>query len=86
MVEDWQQWAAPGAAWVLTYLIHSTLLIALVWLISRRLDGRPTALDALWKTAMVGGLLTATLQTAAGVSPVGGQLDSVDQHGVDRAA
>ena len=75
MVEDWQQWAAPGAAWVLTYLIHSTLLIALVWLISRRLDGRPTALDALWKTALVGGLLTATLQTAAGVSPVGGQLD-----------
>jgi beta-lactamase regulating signal transducer with metallopeptidase domain len=75
MVEDWQQWAAPGAAWVLTYLIHSTLLIALVWLISRRLDGRPAALDRLWKTALVGGLLTATLQTAADVSPVGGQLD-----------
>ncbi|HKE14250.1 MAG TPA: M56 family metallopeptidase, partial [Kofleriaceae bacterium] len=75
MVEDWQQWVAPGAAWVLTYLIHSTLLIAAIWLISRRLEGRPAALDALWKTALVGGLLTATLQTAAGVSPIGGRLD-----------
>jgi BlaR1 peptidase M56 len=75
MVEDWQQWVAPGAAWVLTYLIHSTLLIAAVWLISRRLEGRPSALDALWKTALVGGLVTATLQTAAGVSPLGGRLD-----------
>jgi hypothetical protein len=75
MGEDWQQWAVSGAAWLLTYLIHSTLLIAAVWLISRRLDGRPAALDALWKTALVGGLLTATLQTGAGVSPWGGRLD-----------
>jgi len=72
--EDWQQWAVPGAAWLLTYLIHSTVLIASVWLISRRLDGRPAALEALWKTALVGGLVTASLQTAAGLSPWGGRL------------
>src|SRR5262245_6775801 len=75
MVEGWQEWAVSGAAWLLTYLIHSTLLIAAVWLIARRLERRPAALDALWKTALVGGLVTATLQTAAGVSPWGGRLD-----------
>jgi hypothetical protein len=81
MVEAWQEWAVPATAWLLTYLMHSTLLIAAVWLTSRRLDHRPAALDALWKTALVGGLVTATLQTASGVSPWGGRLDLVARAG-----
>jgi len=61
-------------AWSLTYLVHSTLLIGAVWLISRRLADRPLALDRLWKLALVGGVVTATVQTAAGLSPAAVQL------------
>jgi beta-lactamase regulating signal transducer with metallopeptidase domain len=57
-------------AWLLTYLVHSTLLVGAVWLISRRLVDRPLALDRLWKLALLGGLVTATVQTAASLSPV----------------
>src|SRR5262245_38766299 len=63
-------------AWSLTYLVHSTLLIGAVWLISRRLADRPLALDRLWKLALVGGVITATVQTAAGLSPAALQLGS----------
>ena len=74
MMEVLSGWATPVAAWLLTYIVHSTILIALAYLVARRLDGRPAALDRLWKIALVGGVLTATLQTAAGVSPWGGRL------------
>ncbi len=63
-------------AWSLTYLVHSTLLIGAVWLISRRLADRPLALDRLWKLALVGGVVTASVQTAAGLSPAHLQLGS----------
>ena len=48
-------------AWGLTYLVHSTLLIGAVWLIARRLADRPLALDRLWKLALVGGVVTASI-------------------------
>jgi hypothetical protein len=61
-------------AFSLTYLVHSTLLIAAVWLLSRRLADRPLALDRLWKLALIGGVVTASVQTAAGLSPAALQL------------
>ncbi|MCA9689871.1 MAG: hypothetical protein KC636_09690 [Myxococcales bacterium] len=48
------------AAWLFTYGIHSTLLLAAAALLAGRLS-LPSR-EALWKTALVGGLLTATLQ------------------------
>jgi HEAT repeat protein/beta-lactamase regulating signal transducer with metallopeptidase domain len=59
-------------AWLLTYAVHSTLLIGAVWLLVRR--GIITShhlQDTFWKAALVGGLLTATAQTALGIRPVG---------------
>ena len=64
------------AAWLLTYGIHSTLLFALAAAVSRFLP-LPSR-EALWKTALVGGLLTATLQSALAWQPVGGSW-SVEQ-------
>lgn len=59
-------------AWLLTYAVHSTLLIGAVWLLVRR--GVITShhlQDTFWKAALVGGLLTATAQTALGIRPLG---------------
>jgi len=67
------------AAWVLTYLIHSTLIIGLVALCAPLLRRRPDVLSPLWKVALVGGLITATVQLFAGVGPSLGALSTETQ-------
>jgi beta-lactamase regulating signal transducer with metallopeptidase domain len=61
-------------AWLLTYLLHSTLLLGLAWLVARPL-GRWSAAaeEAVWKLALVGALFTASLQLAAGFEPAAGR-------------
>lgn len=65
---------APAAdalmAWLITYGVHSTLLLAAAALLAPRLP-LPSR-EALWKTALVGGILTATLQMGLGLQPVAG--------------
>jgi beta-lactamase regulating signal transducer with metallopeptidase domain len=51
------------AAWLLTYCVHSTILICSVWIASRMIRSAVTR-DFLWKLALAGGLVTATLQLA----------------------
>jgi hypothetical protein len=59
-------------AWLLTYAVHSTLLIGAVWLLVRRgVIASHHLQDTFWKAALVGGLLTATAQTALGIRPAG---------------
>ncbi|TDI28901.1 MAG: hypothetical protein E2P03_10725 [Acidobacteria bacterium] len=60
-------------AWLLTYAVHSTLLGAGVWMATTLLRGHALR-EILWKTALVGGLLTTTLQVGLGVEPLGGRL------------
>jgi beta-lactamase regulating signal transducer with metallopeptidase domain len=70
--------ASTATAWLLTYALHSTLLLGIAWLVSRRMAGRsPLAEEAVWRAAMVGALMTASLQVAGGWEPLGGswQLD-----------
>ena len=55
----------PLAIWLLNHALHSTLLILLAWGIAARL--RSAALRGLvWRVAIVGGLLTATVGGLAG--------------------
>ncbi|HEX8454134.1 MAG TPA: M56 family metallopeptidase [Longimicrobium sp.] len=55
--------------WLLTYAIHSTLLLGGACLLARgRLVGERGA-DLLWKMALVGGLATATVQSVVDVGP-----------------
>lgn len=63
-------------AWLLTYAVHSTvLLLAAWWLVSvRRLRWSPAAQHAIWSTAMVAGIVTATVQVASPTPSVGGAL------------
>lgn len=63
------------AAWLLTYLVHSTLLLGAAALLSGRLVRGEEWKETLWKAALVGGLLTATVQAASGYRLSGGQLE-----------
>ena len=57
---------ADALAWLLTYALHSTLLLGGAWLLTARGIVRSHHVkDLLWKTALVGGIATATVQLAA---------------------
>lgn len=52
-------------AWLCTYLVHSTLLLGGVALLDRiRCVKSTTALEFLWRVAIVGGLMTTTFQVS----------------------
>jgi beta-lactamase regulating signal transducer with metallopeptidase domain len=54
-------------AWTLTYLLHSTVLLAAAGLVSRALGLRRIALqEVLWRAALLGGIATSALQVGAG--------------------
>ncbi len=68
-------WAQPVTAWMLTYLLHSTLLLGGAWLLGRLLGERRLALqETAWKVALVGGVLTASLQLGLALEPWAGQV------------
>jgi len=48
-------------AWLLTYALHSTLLLAAVWLVARWLRSARVR-ELLWRTALFGALASATVQ------------------------
>jgi HEAT repeat protein/beta-lactamase regulating signal transducer with metallopeptidase domain len=58
-------------AWLLTYLIHSTALLALAWSLTRVRHWSPGGTDLIWKTALVGGLVTASVQLRLELRPAG---------------
>lgn len=59
------------ASWLLTYLLHSLGWLGLAWALDglSRLHRSPRLRSLLWTTAVAGGLLTASVQTAAGPGP-----------------
>jgi ankyrin repeat protein/Zn-dependent protease with chaperone function len=61
------------AAWLLTYLAHSTVALGGAWLLDRRLR-RPADRDALWKVALVAALLTSGAPALLGYSPLAGRV------------
>jgi len=60
-------------AWLLTYALHSTLLLGAAWLVNSRGWIRSVRVkEILWRTALLGGLFSASVQTAMEVEPFGG--------------
>ncbi|NOT09335.1 MAG: hypothetical protein HOP28_14155 [Gemmatimonadales bacterium] len=57
--------------WLLTYLVHSTVLLGVAWLGARHLASH-RAREVLWKTAMFGGFITATGQLVLQRTPLAG--------------
>ncbi len=66
------QMGPAAASWLLTYAVHSTLLLGGVALATRYVVQSHTIRDTLWKTALLGGLVTTSLQVGLGVVPLGG--------------
>ena len=65
----WMRLAEVTAAWLATYWLHSTLLLGGAWLVSGLLRGRRPAVEEwLWRTALVGAILTASLHEV-GIGP-----------------
>lgn len=60
-------------AWLLTYLVHSTVLLGSAWVVTRLIRSNAYK-EALWKCALVGGLVSATLQLGLGFEPLGGRM------------
>lgn len=61
--------------WILTYALHSTVLIVFVWALLKLFPKVPLRLqESLWRVALFGGLATATVALMADVEPLGGRL------------
>ena len=63
--------AAGVLAWLMSYAIHSTILLAGAWAFTRFRSVQPVTADIIWKSALLGGIFTATLQTQFDVRPAG---------------
>lgn len=62
-------------SWLLTYLLHSTILVGGALLVVRALGDRRLALqEGVLRAALVGGLATASLQVGLGLAPLAGTL------------
>jgi len=59
--------------WLLTYAVHSTMLLVLAWLAASRTDSHRVR-ETLWKTALFGAFLTASGQSLLRVSPLAGRM------------
>lgn len=67
------QLLAGVADWLLTYIIHSTLLLGAAALVTAKIIRTNAWRETIWKTALVGGILTTTLQLGLGFQPVTGE-------------
>ncbi|MGH9261468.1 MAG: hypothetical protein ACRD08_16505, partial [Acidimicrobiales bacterium] len=57
-------------AWLATYALHSTLLLGAVALLTSIIVTRDAWRDTLWKAALLGALLTTTIQVASHRRPL----------------
>lgn len=64
---------APLVAWLLTYAVHSTILLGGAALLSTRIRGHGIR-EMLWKTALFGGFVTATVQSTLRIAPLSGRM------------
>jgi beta-lactamase regulating signal transducer with metallopeptidase domain len=62
-----------AAAWLLTYAVHSTVILLIAWAATSVPNVTDTVREVIWKFALVGGLVTASVQTAVAREPLGGQ-------------
>ena len=63
--------SSTALAWLLTYAIHSSVLLSLAWVLVRVRRWSPAASELLWKSALIGGILTASAQLRFDVRPAG---------------
>jgi len=60
--------------WLVTFAVHSTVLLGSAWLLASRLGrGAHRDEERWWKVALIAGILTASGQTALGIRPLTGE-------------
>ena len=69
---------AALVSWLLTYAIHSTILLLAAAVIAWRFSDQHAWLDLVWKAALIGPLVSATLQPGIAVAPLGGPWSIAD--------
>jgi len=55
-------------SWLVTYALHSTLFLGTAWLVTSRISFGAQARETMWKMALVGGVVTASLPA---IGPLG---------------
>jgi len=65
--------SAAVLSWLLTYAIHSTILLGAAVVVATRFADEHAWLDLVWKTALLGPLVTASVQVGSNVIPLGGR-------------
>lgn len=63
--------SSNALAWLLTYAIHSSILLSLAWLLVRARRWSPGGAELLWKSAMLGAIVTASAQLSLDLRPAG---------------
>ncbi len=63
--------ASSALAWLLTYAVHSTVLLGMAWIVLRLRRADHATAEVLWKVAMIGAVLTASAQTLLEIRPAG---------------
>lgn len=67
--------AIGTVTWLVTFAVHSTVLLGSAWLLASRLGrGAHRDEERWWKIAMLAGILTTSGQTALGIRPFTGEL------------
>lgn len=61
-------------AWLLSYLLHSTLLLVAAWIVTRLSSLTLASQELVWRCALLGGVLTASLPALTGHEPLAGSL------------
>lgn len=59
--------------WLLTYAVHSTILLGAAVILTMRLIRSDAWRETLWRAALIGGMLTSTLQLGMGMRPLTGE-------------
>ena len=71
--DDVQASVLPVLAWLMTYTVHSTLLLGGAALVAWRFSDEHWWLARLWKAAMLGAIVTTSLQMATEREPLTGR-------------
>jgi len=73
-IADLARSATPALlGWLMSYGIHSTILLGAAWVLSSRARSQAVR-EALWKTALFGGFVTASAQAVFQVNPLAGRV------------
>ena len=58
---SWLVGVALLRGWLLTYLLHSTIVLGGAWIVTRLVDMRPESRELVWRTALFAGILTSAI-------------------------